>query len=81
MDIILEKNSKENVMLTKQIYETEEQFINKVVFYLCCIDSGIDHDRAEMLCNSYRNRQKYNVKYHDQIEEQLNQITQKYNIK
>lgn len=80
MDIVISKESLEKIQLQKQVYETEEQFINKVVFYLCCIDIGIENERAETLCNVYRNKCKYGVGYPEELEKEISEIIQKYNI-
>lgn len=70
----------QSVNLNKQVYETEEQFINKVIFYLCCIDHGISPDKSETLCNIYRNKCKYKVGYPEQIEKEIQTIIDKYGI-
>lgn len=81
MSFVITKDTLDSINLNKQVYETEEQFLDRVVFYLCCIDNGITTERAETLCNVYRNKCKYKVKYADELEKEIAQITNKYNIK
>ena len=80
MFVIVDNNKGEKLQIDKSIYETEEQFLDKIVFFLCCLDHGNNMEKSETLCNVFRNQNKYKVKYPAEVENQLYEIREKYNV-
>ena len=79
-EAILIKKEDKNIIIEKVSYETTEQYVNKIIFFICCLDIGYSLDESETLCNVYRNKFKYNVIYPQKVEDKVNNILQKYNI-
>jgi hypothetical protein len=80
MFVIIDNNKGEKLQINKSIYETEEQFLDKIVFFLCCMDNGTNMEKSETLCNVFRNQNKYKVKYPIEVENEVKKLKEKYNL-
>ena len=80
MFVIVDNNKGEKLQIDKSVYETEDQFLDKIVVFLCCLDHGVDMEKSETLCNVFRNQNKYKVKYPIEVENELQTLRKKYNL-